>query len=140
MLNLNDYIIEKLHLDSNTKVAQPEIGVAKWITCIKEAGGKISSYNMKFYTITLKEYSSDESPELTIYIEKGPKPKYWRACYPQEPRTYYTNDIKIITTKNGNDNEYYIDKDSLDRCEYGWTFTKHNAEEIINKLKEFDNE
>lgn len=141
MNNLSEYIIEKFRISKNIKLENENLALSKWITYIRELGGNVSSGNKSFYRISLNEYKGNSSPELTIYVARtSPTPKFWRACMPQEIRTYYSKDIYIVYSKDGDDKEYYINKDSLDKSERGWTFTKHNAEVIIDKLKEIDDE
>lgn len=141
MKQINLYITEKLHLNQDINIENKTLSLSNWITYIKELGGIVSTFNKKFYTITLKEYKSDYSPELSIYVEQSkPTPKYWRACMPQSSTTYYTKDIEVIVSKKGDDFEYYIKKDELDSCSNGWLLTQDNAKVIINNLKEFDNE
>lgn len=142
MKKINTYIIEKLDLTKKDKFVGKNLSLSSWITYIKELGGIVSSRNIKFYTISLKEYKSDKSPELMIYVQQTkPTPKFWRACeynLAGPPKTYYTKDIQVIVSKHGDDFEYYINKNELDSCSNGWLLTEYNAETIINKLKEFD--
>ena len=141
MKKINTYITEKFKISKDIKVENEVLPLSKWIMYIKELGGNISSGNKSFYRISLNEYKGSSSPELIIYVaHTSPTPKFWRACMPQEIRTYYSKDIYIVYSPDGDDKEYYIDKDSLDKSERGWTFTKHNAEVIIDKLKEIDDE
>lgn len=140
MKNLSNILLEKLYLNKDMDMSDKDtLSLSDWSTYIEKLGGNIYSSNKAFYRISLKEYKRDSCPDLEIYVSKTNK-NYWRACYPYEIRTYYSKDIKIISQKDGEDEEYYIKKDDLDNCENGWTFTKHNAEVIINTLKEIDNE
>lgn len=139
MKNLSNILLEKLYLNKDIEVKSKELSLSDWSKYIETLGGNIYSGNNVFYKISLKKYKRDTSPELEIYVSKQHK-NYWHACYPYEIRSYYSKDIEIISQKDGNDERYIIKKDDLDSCENGWTFTQHNAEVIVNTLKEIDNE
>lgn len=145
MKTIDTYIIEKLHLNKDIKTHQ-YLDKDEWFSYINKLGGKVIEINKKFYRIILNEYDEKYgSPDLVIYVSqnnsKNVEDNYFRARDLEYLRTYWSKDIKIVFSKDGDDKEYFIKKDELDKNDdKGWSFTTYNAEVIVNKLKEISND
>ena len=145
MKKINEYVTEKLHLNKDIKTYQ-YLDKDEWFSYINKLGGKVIEINKKFYRIILNEYNKKYgSPDLVIYVSqndsKNAEDNYFRIRDLEHLRTCYSKDIKIIFSKDGDDKEYFIKRDELDKNDNkGFSFTKHNAEVIVNKLKEISND
>ena len=142
MINLNTYLIEKLHLNKDID-NNITMSFSQWCDYInKETDGCIFRNTRHFWIITLKKYEDAPAfpahPELCIEVPPE-KQNYWRWHKNNEEGATSNKDITIHW--GAVEKDYTIKLEDLDRDNAKrFTFTKNNADQIIKLFNDIESD